>query len=483
MDRKDSLTNFGVELYDCDDKVREGKLKITIHRAESLENKDMRGKSDPYVAVYYNNQKQKTKVCQDTLEPYWNESFMFDVKKNGDSQVTFKVKDKDKIKDETMGKIVIDLRKICAAGEMTDVWDNICDGKPGRLLWSAEFSETKTDDDEATTETVNTPPPTTTEDEEPVIHDSDPVTDVPTDDVEDEVVREASLGYIGEIRAGFLKVTVHRAENLVSKDFNGKSDPYVVVRYAGQKNKSKHVEKTLSPVFEFSTGYVLEEAGPGELSVEVKDHDILKNESLGSVVIDLRQVVSDGDVVEQWRPLTGVKHGQVLLSLEFTAHSDQETGEEIVGEREEKFVEFDDDNHLRQRKPTDLGKLELKVHYDEKKEELKLFLNEAENLPGGNLADPPDPYCKVYLMPGKRKKKKTVVVKDTINPKFNAEFDFSVDMKDLHEKYLKIYVIDKKGVFHKSPILGCVDVHFTDSVKNGISGWFPLEPVNEEDSD
>lgn len=94
-----------------------------------------------------------------------------------------------------------------------------------------QSSQTKTDDDEATTETVNTPPLTTTEDEVPVIHDSDPVTDVPTDDVEDEVIREAaSLGYIGEIRAGFLKVTVHRAENLVSKDFNGKSDPYVVVR-------------------------------------------------------------------------------------------------------------------------------------------------------------------------------------------------------------------------------------------------------------
>ena len=36
---------------------------------------------------------------------------------------------------------------------------------------------------------------------------------------------------------------------------------------------------------------------------------------------------------------------------------------------------------------------------------------------GGELPDPPDPYVKLYLMPGKRKKKKTQVVKDSGNPR------------------------------------------------------------------
>ena len=36
---------------------------------------------------------------------------------------------------------------------------------------------------------------------------------------------------------------------------------------------------------------------------------------------------------------------------------------------------------------------------------------------GGDLPDPPDPYVKVYLMPGKKKKKKTDVVKDSGNPR------------------------------------------------------------------
>ena len=38
-------------------------------------------------------------------------------------------------------------------------------------------------------------------------------------------------------------------------------------RYAGQKNKSKKVESSLNPEFEFTTGYVTEEGGPNELFI------------------------------------------------------------------------------------------------------------------------------------------------------------------------------------------------------------------------
>jgi hypothetical protein len=36
----------------------------------------------------------------------------------------------------------------------------------------------------------------------------------------------------------------------------GKSDPYVVVCYDGQRDKSKHFKNTLTPEFEFQTGFV-----------------------------------------------------------------------------------------------------------------------------------------------------------------------------------------------------------------------------------
>ena len=76
-------------------------------------------------------------------------------------------------------------------------------------------------------------------------------------------------------------------------------------RYAGQKNKSKKVESSLNPEFEFTTGYVTEEGGPNELFIgklecliftqynnpflkELWDHDVGKDESLGHVFFDIR---------------------------------------------------------------------------------------------------------------------------------------------------------------------------------------------------
>ena len=90
MPRKDSLTSF--ETQDLTDvAVREGQVKLTIHRAEALEKKDISGLSDPYVAINYRNKKMKTKVCKKTLDPEWNETFLLDVEHNGDPKIELKV--------------------------------------------------------------------------------------------------------------------------------------------------------------------------------------------------------------------------------------------------------------------------------------------------------------------------------------------------------------------------------------------------------
>jgi len=303
-----------------------------------------------------------------------------------------------------------------------------------------------------------------------------------------EVMQESQqLGFLGSMKPGFLRITVHKAENLVAKDFGGKSDPYVVIRYDSQKSKSKQVKKELDPEFEFTTGYVVEEDGSSDLMIELKDHDDLgRNESLGYCRLDLRDIVTDGqNILKKWISLEGVEHGRVLVSVDLQGegYNDGHEVTERVNDELKKIDEPEEETQLRQRKPVDHGQVRLNILYDENKEELKLFLHEAVNLPGGHLADLPDPYCKVYLMPGKKKKKKSEVIKDDVNPKFNEEFDFSIDMKDMKEgeMYLKLIIVDKKGVFTKSPILGAMQIHLDNpGLKNGIAGWFPLEQVDEE---
>jgi Ca2+-dependent lipid-binding protein len=54
----------------------QGKLSVTVVRANNLINTDFIGKSDPYVVLYVRPMfKVKTKVIDDNLNPEWNETF------------------------------------------------------------------------------------------------------------------------------------------------------------------------------------------------------------------------------------------------------------------------------------------------------------------------------------------------------------------------------------------------------------------------
>lgn len=49
---------------------------VTVVRAKALKNKEVIGKSDPYVIVYVRPiLKVKTRVIDDNLNPEWNETF------------------------------------------------------------------------------------------------------------------------------------------------------------------------------------------------------------------------------------------------------------------------------------------------------------------------------------------------------------------------------------------------------------------------
>ncbi|GJN40510.1 hypothetical protein PR202_gb29732 [Eleusine coracana subsp. coracana] len=54
----------------------QGRLSVTVIKATSLKNKELIGKSDPYVVLYVRPMfKVKTKVKDDNLNPEWNETF------------------------------------------------------------------------------------------------------------------------------------------------------------------------------------------------------------------------------------------------------------------------------------------------------------------------------------------------------------------------------------------------------------------------
>jgi len=74
------------------------------------------------------------------------------------------------------------------------------------------------------------------------------------------------------LEAGFVKIIVHSGTDLVAADTNGKSDPYVVVEFAGQKFKTPKIPKTLNPVWDASF-QLPKGSAPVDVSFNVWDHD------------------------------------------------------------------------------------------------------------------------------------------------------------------------------------------------------------------
>jgi len=70
----------------------QGRLSVTVVKATSLKNKELIGKSDPYVRLYVRPMfKVKTKVIDDNLNPEWNETFELIVEDKETQSVIFEV--------------------------------------------------------------------------------------------------------------------------------------------------------------------------------------------------------------------------------------------------------------------------------------------------------------------------------------------------------------------------------------------------------
>lgn len=78
------------------------------------------------------------------------------------------------------------------------------------------------------------------------------------------------------------------------------------------------------------------------------------------------------------------------------------------------------------------------------------------------LKDPtekPDPYVKLYLLPGRSKetKRKTIIAKESCDPVYEATFEYIISSAELKNTELEVTVATQKGIFSGgSPIIGMV---------------------------
>lgn len=251
-----------------------------------------------------------------------------------------------------------------------------------------------------------------------------------------------------------LILRISHATGLPAKDASGTSDPYVrVCLLPDKKNKleTKVKHKTLNPrwneTFHFE-GYPLYKLQKSVLHFHIFDYDrFTRDDSIGEVYFPLHQV----DLTQK-----------PSFSLNV---------QPIEKER--------------------LGELRVSLSYTPRNSELTVDVVEARNLKIKDITGSSDPYVKIWLHRGDKRleKKKTIVIKRTLNPVFNETFQFAVPWEHIRETSLVITVMDYDQIGRNEPI-GCIVLSSRSGItetkqwnemlaspRTCISRWHKLKPV------
>ncbi|XP_043675721.1 extended synaptotagmin-1 isoform X2 [Vespula pensylvanica] len=118
---------------------------------------------------------------------------------------------------------------------------------------------------------------------------------------------------------GILRIHVIEAKHLMKKDIGmlgkGKSDPYAIINVGAQQFRTKTIDNTVNPQWDFWCECAISSAIAQQLTVLVWDYDDTKgDESLGRATIEVNRVKKKG-ILDTWVSLEQAKHGMVHLRL------------------------------------------------------------------------------------------------------------------------------------------------------------------------
>jgi hypothetical protein len=125
-----------------------------------------------------------------------------------------------------------------------------------------------------------------------------------------------------------------------------------------------------------------------------------------------------------------------------------------------------------------LGAINMTIQYSMQRQRLIIIIHKIKNIPLKDPSNIPDPYVKLYLLPGRSKdsKRKTAVIKDNCNPVFDATFEYLISIAELNTTQLEVTICTDK--FLGSPILGMLKIDLNDPEiqGSGKNFWSDLKP-------
>ncbi|XP_060683138.1 extended synaptotagmin-3-like isoform X2 [Hemiscyllium ocellatum] len=235
---------------------------------------------------------------------------------------------------------------------------------------------------------------------------------------------------------GVVRIYLNKAADLISKDtylmgmVQGKSDPYALIRVGTQTFRSKTIKVNLNPEWYEIYEAVVHEAPGQDLELELFDEDPDKDDFLGSLVIDLGEVMKDR-VVEEWFPLNDVEHGKVQLKLEWLSLvTDLEREPKTLPGQSNAIlvVYLDSACHL--------PRNQFEYTNNESSVKKKNKLNYIKSIKKANS----EPSCSVQLVVGNSMQESKICY-NTSSPIWEQAFVFFI--KNVHSEQLSLEIKDK----------------------------------------
>merc|ERR1711892_363175 len=120
--------------------IKPGFLKVIVFKASELVNKDMIGKSDPFVRIMFRDQELKSRKVRNTLEPEWNFSANLIISSSDEnSDIVLQVIDDDYGKDDFIGSYTYSLKQAIKDTDKEASWHTLVGCKTGKISFSTIY--------------------------------------------------------------------------------------------------------------------------------------------------------------------------------------------------------------------------------------------------------------------------------------------------------------------------------------------------------
>merc|ERR1711962_1763087 len=261
---------------------------------------------------------EKSKVVKGNLNPEWSLEKIFTVTQNSPKEILIEVYDKDKVtKDDFMGRtsiLISDIPKLSQAS-----WIPLKDCKNGEIFLSGEIIPSTSE------------MPTVKEAEQKVVKDEGTTApketkSLPIDQKKgvevvkkvpaDTVVKPSKME-VDDVKKDQLVFTLHSAKNLVNKDKLGKSDPYAVINFGSQTQRTKTINNNLNPTWQHQVIFEIDEKSPSNINIDLFDDDYGKDQPIGKTSLSVEDIKKKGTIANQSQKLSNCKTGEITFSAKY----------------------------------------------------------------------------------------------------------------------------------------------------------------------